>query len=61
MSQRYLSEAGTCIGETGQSVEEHNKKAVQMNLLSMNLALQLENQVSKDGNVELIGECLRFQ
>ena len=32
-----------------------------MYLLAMNLGLQLEKQVRKDGNVELIGEYLRFQ
>ena len=41
--KRYLSEAETFIADTGQNVEEHSKKAVQMHLLATNLALPLEN------------------
>ena len=59
--KRYRPEAETCIADTGQSVEKHNKKAVQMHLLAMTLALQLENQARKDGNAELFGEFLTFQ
>lgn len=32
-----------------------------MHLLAMNLALQLENQVRRDGNAEVFGKFLKFQ
>ncbi len=39
--KRYLTDAKACISETGQTLEEHNMKAVQMHLLARNFALQL--------------------
>ncbi len=43
--KRYLPEALKCIADTGQTVEDHNRKVVQMHLLARNFAMQLMDHV----------------
>ena len=46
--KRYLDTTGQLIRETGQTIEEHTRKAVQMHYLARNFASQLNEVVAKD-------------
>lgn len=46
--KRYLQKAAEGIKETGQSIEEHTKKSVQMHSLARNFALQLKDKVDQE-------------
>ena len=59
--KHYLPEALKGIEDTGQSVEQHSRKVVQMHLLARNFALQLEDQIQKDDIKELFGIVLRYR
>ncbi|KAJ7380733.1 hypothetical protein OS493_007106 [Desmophyllum pertusum] len=57
----YLPDALKCIAETGQTVEQHNRKVVQMHLLSRNFASQLEAEVKTNGANDLFGTAFRYR
>lgn len=56
--KKYLPEALKLIEETGQTVEIHTKKVVQMHTLAKNFADQLALKVQKDDLIEF-GKALQ--
>eukprot|EP00112_Aurelia_sp_Birch-Aquarium-sp1_P003782 Seg14268.1 transcript_id=Seg14268.1/GoldUCD/mRNA.D3Y31 product="hypothetical protein" protein_id=Seg14268.1/GoldUCD/D3Y31 len=59
--KHYLPGALKCIEETGQTIEEHSKKVVQMHLLARNITLQLEQAVRKTEDQDLFGEVPKYK
>lgn len=57
--KKYLPEALKIIEETGQTVEIHTKKVVQMHTLAKNFADQLALKVQKDDLLEF-GQALQY-
>ena len=57
----YLPKALECIIATGQTVDDHNRKVVQMHLLARNFALQLEEELKKQDVRDLYGETLKYK
>ena len=58
---KYLPEALKCITDTGQKVEDHNCKLVQMHLLVRNFASHLEDQVTKSDAADEFGDFLSYR
>ena len=50
-----------CITDTGQKVEDHNCKLVQIHLLARNFALQLEDHVTKSNAADEFGDFLSYR
>ena len=57
----YLSTALECIIQTGQTVDDHNRKVVQMHLLARNFAMQLDEELKKKDVRDLYGEILKYK
>lgn len=60
--KKYLPEAVATIQATNQTVEDHNKKVVQMHMLARNFALQLKETIVKDTDSAVrYGQHLRYK
>ena len=59
--KHYLPQALKCIADTGQTVEDHNRKVVQMHLLARNFAMQLKDHVTKSKGSDEFGDFLRYR
>ena len=59
--KHYLPSALKCISDTGQSVDQHNRKVVQMHLLARNFASQLEAEVKANEESEIFGPAFRYR
>lgn len=57
--KKYLATSVSDIEATGQTVEQHTKKAVQMHYLARNFAAQLRQELQSRDNLVLFGETLR--
>ena len=58
--KKYKPEAILTINQTGQSVETHSKKVVQMHCLAQNFAQQLKAKIEKEGLTQLFGETMQY-
>ncbi len=61
VAKYYLPTALECIKQTGQTVDDHNRKLVQMHLLAHNFALQLEEGLKIKDVKHLYGATLKFK
>ncbi|CAB4026843.1 transient receptor potential cation channel subfamily M member 6-like [Paramuricea clavata] len=60
--KKYLPDAVETIQATNHSLEDHNKKVVQMHMLARNFALQLKQEILKDaGKAEQYGPHLKYR
>ena len=59
--KHYLPSALECISETGQTIEQHNRKVVQMHLLARNFASQLEAEIKRSGESEVFGTAFQYR
>ena len=59
--KRYLSKAIDGIERTGQTLEQHTRKVVQMHLLARNFASQLERRVASGEHADIFGQVLRYR
>lgn len=57
--KHYLPSALKCISDTGQTIEQHNRKVVQMHLLARNFASQLEAEIKEES--EVFGTAFRYR
>ena len=57
----YLPTALECNKQTGQTVDDHNRKVVQMHLLARNFALQLEEESKIKDVKDLYGATLKYK
>ena len=58
--KKYKPEALQVIKDSGQSVEEHTKKVVQMHHLARNFAAQLHKKVMEDDLSDVFGNTLKY-
>ena len=56
--RRYLASAVDIIKQTKQTVEQHTKRVVKMNMLARNFAQKLEQELKQGGDLELYGPTL---
>jgi hypothetical protein len=59
--KRYIPEALKCIEDTGQTIEGHNWKVVQMHLLARNFTLQLQEDIKKNDASATFGKVLKYR
>ncbi len=59
--KRYIPEALKCIEDTGQTIEGHNLKVVQMHLLARNFTLQLQEDIKKNDASATFGKVLKYR
>ena len=59
--KQYLPSALECIAQTGQTVDQHNLKVVQMHLLAINFSLQLKADVKAKEESEFFGTAFRYR
>ena len=60
--KHYLLSALKCISvDTGQTVDQHNRKVVQMHLLARNFASQLEAEIKANEESEIFGTAFRYR
>ena len=59
-NQVLCIEALKCIADTGQKVEDHKRKLLQMHLLARNFALQLEDHVRKSNAADKFVDFLIY-
>ena len=50
-----------CISDTDQTVDQHNRKVVQMHLLARNFASQLEAEIKANEESEIFGSAFRYR
>ncbi|KAJ7356125.1 hypothetical protein OS493_026505 [Desmophyllum pertusum] len=58
--KKYLPKTVSDIQATGQTVEQHTKKVVQMHYLARNFAARLRQELQSGDNLVLFGETLRY-
>ena len=58
--KKYLATSVSDIEATGQTVEQHTKKVVQMHYLARNFAARLRQELQSRDNLVLFGETLRY-
>lgn len=58
--KKYSPKTVSDIQVTGQTVEQHTKKVVQMHYLARNFAAQLRQELQSGDNLVLFGETLRY-
>ena len=58
--KKYLATSVSDIETTGQTVEQHTKKVVQMHYLARNFAARLRQELQSRDNLVLFGETLRY-
>lgn len=58
--KKYLPQAIEDIGVTGQTIEQHTKKVVQMHSLARHFAARLKQEMEKRNKVENFGEFLKY-
>ena len=59
--KHYLPSALKCISDTGQTVDQHNRKVVQMHLLARNFASQLEAEIKENEESEIFGTAFKYR
>ena len=58
--KKYLATSVSDIEATGQTLEQHTKKVVQMHYLARNFAARLRQELQSKDNLVLFGETLRY-
>ncbi len=58
--KKYLPQAIEDIGVTGQTVEQHTKKVVQMHILARHFAARLKQEIEKKRKWRILGEFLKY-
>ena len=61
MIKHYLLSALKCISHTDETVDQHNRKVVQMHLVARNFASQLEAKIKANEESEIFGTTFNYR